>query len=147
MDLSERPPEADSKGRVGDWELDTVVGNGHRGYVVTAVDGHSKYTLLRYVPRKTAAAIGGALVRALEHCTELVHIFTSERPTTAVRPPAPSARCQRGLKLFGSLAPLVLRAVPPTLIDGVENDLSAGSSIGSGLVVIERDSERSAHIR
>ena len=39
--ISERPAVVGEKSRVGDWELDTVVGPGHRSALVTAVERKS----------------------------------------------------------------------------------------------------------
>ena len=66
VDISERPAAAGTKSRVGDWEVDTVIGAGHKGVLVTAVDRMSKYVLFQAVPRKTAALVGEALVVAGE---------------------------------------------------------------------------------
>jgi len=43
-DISERPKEADAKGRIGDREADTAIGKAHGGAVVTLADRHSKHT-------------------------------------------------------------------------------------------------------
>ena len=58
MDISERPKEVEEKNRVGDWEVDTIIGGGHRGAIVSAVDRRSKFTFLRKPGRKTAQEVG-----------------------------------------------------------------------------------------
>lgn len=42
-ELSERPPEADARSRLGDWEADTVVGRGSGPCLVTLVDRRSRF--------------------------------------------------------------------------------------------------------
>ena len=52
--IDERPPEANERRRLGDWEGDTLVGKGRRGYLLTCVDRASRYLIARKV--KTCAA-------------------------------------------------------------------------------------------
>jgi len=52
--IDERPPEANERQRIGDWEGDTVVGKGRKGYLLTCVDRASRYLIARKV--KTCAA-------------------------------------------------------------------------------------------
>lgn len=47
--IEERPPEANERQRLGDWEGDTMIGKGHRGVVLTCVDRTSRYTIARKV--------------------------------------------------------------------------------------------------
>ena len=46
VDISDRPDIVDDKVRLGDWEVDTIIGKNHRGAIVSAVDRVSKYTFL-----------------------------------------------------------------------------------------------------
>ena len=62
MDISERPEVVGEKSRVGDFELDTIIGAQHRGAFVSIVDRHSKFVFLQGVARKTAAQVGDAIV-------------------------------------------------------------------------------------
>ncbi len=61
VDISERPEGVAAKSRVGDWEVDTVIGKGHRGVLVTLVDRMSKLVSIPKVRRKTAVAVGEAI--------------------------------------------------------------------------------------
>jgi len=45
--IEERPQEANERQRLGDWEGDTVVGKGRRGYLLTCVDRASRYLIAR----------------------------------------------------------------------------------------------------
>jgi len=45
MSIDERPSVVDDKSRIGDWEIDTVLGKGHSGALVTIVERVMKYTL------------------------------------------------------------------------------------------------------
>lgn len=42
VDISERPEIVDEKSRLGDWELDTIIGREHKGAIVSMVERHSK---------------------------------------------------------------------------------------------------------
>ena len=44
VDISERPAIVEEKVRVGDWEVDTIVGARHSGAIVSMVDRASKFT-------------------------------------------------------------------------------------------------------
>ncbi|UCF17173.1 MAG: IS30 family transposase [Phycisphaerales bacterium] len=52
--IDERPQEANERQRLGDWEGDTVVGKGRKGYLLTCVDRASRYLIARKV--KTCAS-------------------------------------------------------------------------------------------
>lgn len=47
--IDERPVEADKRLRLGDWEGDTMVGKGRKGYILTCVDRASRYLIARKV--------------------------------------------------------------------------------------------------
>ena len=38
--------------RIGDWEIDTVIGKNHKGALVTIVERKSRYTVLDYIPSR-----------------------------------------------------------------------------------------------
>jgi len=50
--IDKRPKIVDKKSRIGDLEIDTVVGKDHKGFLVTVVDRKSKLTLIKNVPTK-----------------------------------------------------------------------------------------------
>jgi len=52
--IDERPEEADQRRRLGDWEGDTIVGKGRKGYLLTCVDRASRYLIARKI--KTCAS-------------------------------------------------------------------------------------------
>ena len=52
--IDERPAEVDERLRIGDWEGDTMVGKGRKGYLVTCVGRASRYLIARKV--KTCAS-------------------------------------------------------------------------------------------
>jgi len=52
--IDERPQEANERQRLGDWEGDTLVGKGRKGFLLTCVDRASRYLIVRKV--QTCAA-------------------------------------------------------------------------------------------
>lgn len=79
--IGERPAEAEDRSRVGDWELDTVVGKGHQSALVTMVERTSRYTLIGRVEDKTAETVGDAVVKALLPHAQKVFTLTSDNGT------------------------------------------------------------------
>ena len=76
VDISERPEGVAAKSWVGGWEVDTVIGKGHRGVLVTLVDRMSKLVLIQKVRRKTAVAVGEAISTRLAPYP--VHTLTAD---------------------------------------------------------------------
>ena len=66
------------KSRVGDWKVDTIIGAGHQGVIVSAVDRMSKYALLQGAERKTKVLVGDALVCQFEPVKDLVLTVTAD---------------------------------------------------------------------
>jgi IS30 family transposase len=63
--IDERPKPANERTRIGDWEGDTVVGKGRKGYLVTCVDRASRYLIARKVHACAAAPVAEQLQRAI----------------------------------------------------------------------------------
>ncbi len=78
VDIGERPWVVEEKSRIGDWELDTIIGARHRGALVSSVDRGSKFTFLERVEVKTAAAVTTALTRRMGPIRERVHTLTAD---------------------------------------------------------------------
>ncbi len=45
VDIDNRPEIANQRGRVGDWEADTIIGKNHKGAIVTLDERKSKLRL------------------------------------------------------------------------------------------------------
>lgn len=52
--IDDRPAIVDDKKRVGDWEIDTIIGKERKQAIVTIVERVSKKTVLKKVRAKTA---------------------------------------------------------------------------------------------
>ena len=78
VDIDERPREVDDKTRLGDWELDTIIGTAQSGAIVSMVERRSKLTKLAKVSRKTAAEVEKALLERLTPIKDFVLTLTSD---------------------------------------------------------------------
>ena len=78
VSIDERPAIVDNKERVGDWELDTIIGKNHKGAIVTAVERKTKFSCMKSVPKKEAALVTNALIEMLEPYKNLVHTLTGD---------------------------------------------------------------------
>lgn len=59
--IDERPKQADERLRLGDWEGDTMVGKGRKGYILTCVDRASRYLIARKVSSCAAEPVARRL--------------------------------------------------------------------------------------
>jgi IS30 family transposase len=76
--IEQRPEIVDQRGRVGDFEIDLVIGKNHKNAILTIVERKSGFALLRKLPSKEAAITAEQLVDALLPIKEYVHTITSD---------------------------------------------------------------------
>ena len=79
-DISERPKIVEEKGRIGDWEGDTVISHGSHCALLILVDRHSKYTIIRKVGRKTSENLSTAIINSLKKEGLPIHTITFDIP-------------------------------------------------------------------
>lgn len=73
--IAERPAIVDEKGRIGDWEGDTVFGKGHRHPLATFTERKTQFLTAAAMPDKKAASLNEAAQRAFEDIPD-THIHT-----------------------------------------------------------------------
>lgn len=78
VSIHDRPKIVEEKKRIGDVEIDLVVGKDHKGFIVTVVDRVSKYMLSTYSEFKDAASITNAITSLLQPFKGLIHTITSD---------------------------------------------------------------------
>ena len=78
VSIDERPAIVERKTRIGDWEVDTVIGKGHQQALVTLTERKSMYTLIAHVKRRTVAAVRAAIVHLLYPLRYRTHTITSD---------------------------------------------------------------------
>ena len=76
--IDKRPKIVDKKKRIGDLEIDTVIGKDHKGALVTVVDKKSKFTLIKKVNSKRASEVSEALIEMLTPIKPILHTITSD---------------------------------------------------------------------
>jgi len=76
--IEERPKIVEEKTRLGDWELDTIIGARHRGAIVSMVERTTKLTKLKKVFYKTAEEVTEALIKKLSPIQEFVLTVTAD---------------------------------------------------------------------
>ena len=83
--ISERPAVVEERSRIGDWEMDTIVGRNGRQAMVTVVERKSRLTLLAKLPFKGAEVLQEAVVRLLRPFKEQIHTITSDNGSEFAR--------------------------------------------------------------
>ena len=76
--IAKRPKIVEKKSRIGDWEIDTVVGKDHKGFLVTVVDRKSKFTMIKSVVSKHADTVTKALIEMMTPVKNISHTITSD---------------------------------------------------------------------
>ena len=78
VSIDKRPKIVEKKNRIGDFEIDTVIGRHHIGALVTVVDRKSKFTLIKKVASKQAREVTKALVEMLLPLKPITRTITSD---------------------------------------------------------------------
>ena len=76
VSIEERPRIVETKERIGDWEVDTIIGKNHQCALVTAVERKTKFTCIQKVEKKSAQLVTNALVQMLLPFKEQVCTIT-----------------------------------------------------------------------
>lgn len=76
--IEERPDIVDKKVRIGDWEIDTIVGKDHKGAIVTAVERKTLYTCISHVSSRKADIVAKAIIRMFKPFKEKVLTITAD---------------------------------------------------------------------
>lgn len=65
LSIEQRPEIVDKKERIGDWEIDTVIGQNHQGALVTAVERKSRFSCIEFVPNRKADLVAKTIIEML----------------------------------------------------------------------------------
>jgi len=76
--IDERPVEVDHRSRLGDWEIDTIVGHQSSGYVISMVERLSGLTILGKVPTKCATGVMEKTIEIMQDYTGWIHTITAD---------------------------------------------------------------------
>ena len=78
ISIDERPSIVDSKKRIGDWEIDTIIGKNHKGALLSIVERKSKFTLIAKLKDKSAEIAADAAIDLLKPFANKVLTITAD---------------------------------------------------------------------
>ena len=78
VSISERPSIVDEKIRIGDFEIDTIIGKGKQGAITTIVDRASAFVKISMPTTKRAEDIEKETIRLLTPYKKTTHTITSD---------------------------------------------------------------------
>ena len=78
VSIEERPKIVELRERLGDWEVDTLIGKGHRGALVSLVDRKSRFTLIQPVGQRMADFVSQVVISLLSPLGNQVHTITGD---------------------------------------------------------------------
>ena len=78
VSIEVRPQIVDQRHRIGDWEVDTVIGKRHHQALVTLAERKSRLVLLGKVERRTAEQVSQAVIDLLEPVSDCVQTITGD---------------------------------------------------------------------
>ena len=109
VDIDQRPAVVGEKQRVGDVEMDLVIGRGHSGVLLTINDRATGMLKMAILPSKEAALVQAKAVELLMEWRPLLHTVTTDnagRPVPqGVRLPSETGRRTDGGLLFCQALP------------------------------------------
>jgi IS30 family transposase len=77
--IQDRPNFINKRQRIGDWELDTVLGKQNKGALVTIVDRFSRYVLIGRIKNKSAAQVNEVITSLLQEIDSyFIHSITPD---------------------------------------------------------------------
>ena len=78
MSIDERTLVVEDKSRIGDWEIDLVIGKGHSGALVTIVERKTSFTVSARVDDKSAKTVTAATIALLQPYKDAVLTITAD---------------------------------------------------------------------
>lgn len=81
VSIHKRAKIVDKKSRIGDWEIDTIIGKDHKGAILTIVDKASKFLLIKNIGSKHADVTAQATIDLLHPLKDITHTVTADNGT------------------------------------------------------------------
>lgn len=76
VSIDARPAIVEERSRIGDWEGDTIIGNGHQGAIVTLAERTSRYVMAGPVSSKHAEGVTATVIELLSPHKACCHTVT-----------------------------------------------------------------------
>jgi IS30 family transposase len=81
VSIEKRPEIINERSRLGDFEIDLIVGPKNRGAILSIIDRLSRYCILHKLSGKTASEIEASVIKALDDYNGEKHSITSDNGT------------------------------------------------------------------
>jgi len=78
VEISERPIEVESRERFGNLEIDTIIGNNHKGALLTINNRKIGIVEIRKLVGKEADPLAEETIKALLPYMDLIHTITAD---------------------------------------------------------------------
>ena len=78
VSIDQRPEIVDQRKRIGDWEVDTIIGSRHCQAIVTLTERKSRFALLRKVEQRKANLVSEAVIDLLKPVADSSHTITGD---------------------------------------------------------------------
>ena len=78
ISIDERPDIVDKRERIGDWEIDTIIGKNHKGALVTIVERKSRYTVIAKVGNRKSELVAAKTLKLLTPFKDRVFTITGD---------------------------------------------------------------------
>ncbi len=78
ISIDNRPAIVEARTRIGDWEIDTIVGARHKQAIVSIVDRKTRFTLLHKVERRSSQNVSDATKQLLVPYKDKVLTITAD---------------------------------------------------------------------
>ena len=109
VDIDQRPQIVEQKQRVGDVEMDLVIGKNHKGALLTINDRATGMLKMGYVESKEAAVVQAKAVELLAEWKPLLHTVTTDNAGR----PVPKGVCLPQERLGGARSGMLFRQALP----------------------------------
>lgn len=78
VSIDDRPTIVETRSRLGDWEVDSIIGKAHKQAIVSLTERKSGLTLIHKVDRRTKENTEGAICHLLRLISDDVHTITAD---------------------------------------------------------------------
>lgn len=78
ISIEKRPGIVAERKRIGDWEVDTIIGKRHQKAIVTLTERKTRFALLQKVDNRTAEEVSKAIIDLLQPLSDHVHTITAD---------------------------------------------------------------------
>ncbi len=78
VDIEHRPKIVEEKVRFGDFEVDTIIGQHHKGVLLTILERKTGFVIMRKLPSKDASVVAQTIIDALLPFKGRIHTITSD---------------------------------------------------------------------